>query len=191
MADRGVKKRLFLAINLDKKTRDSLVKIQEILKRKTPLKTAKWVEPENLHISLFFLGDIGKKQLAIILKKLGKIDGVDPFSLSLKNLGFFPDEKNPRVIWVGLSGETNYLKMLYEKIAKALKEEKIIADYRFVPHITLGRVKKGNIHFSPERKIEEILENSEEFKVKTFSLMESVLRKEGPRYFQLKEFILG
>lgn len=190
-----MRKRLFLAINLNKTIKKDLVKIQEVLKKKTAAKTVKWVEEENLHISLLFLGNISEKRLAIILRKLAKttkIKGVSPFKLSLAKVGFFPNEKNPRVIWLGLSGEVNSLRKLYQRVAKALEKENIFSHYRFIPHITLGRVRKGKkIHFSLSKKEEKIFPAGREFKVKSFALMESLLSAKGPRYFLLKEFVFS
>jgi 2'-5' RNA ligase len=184
------KKRLFLAISLPEARRRELVNIQDELKRRLSPRAVKWVEEENLHITLVFLGETPFSRVTIIKDKLSEIEA-SSFSLRLSRLGFFPDERKPRVVWVGLTGEVEKLQALYNNIRKVLKNEGIFFDQKFYPHVTLGRVRLGyHIRLTLNKKIERILKLSKKFQVEEFSLMESILTDQGPRHIALKKFPL-
>ena len=183
------KKRLFLAVNLPKRIKRDLVSIQEILKKRTSSKAVKWVEEENLHLTLLFLGYVSEKEIEKVVDSLAKVK-VDRFWLQLRNLGFFPHEKNPKIVWVGTKGEVDVLKKLYKEIVLVLKKKGLSFEPRFSPHLTLGRIKRGKVSFFHSKKVDQIIKLSKKFSVQKFALMESVLTRQGPKYSLVKDFYL-
>jgi RNA 2',3'-cyclic 3'-phosphodiesterase len=153
----------------------------------------KWVEYENYHLTVKFLGEVGEADLPEIRKNLMlAADSCPPFNLSIDNLGFFPSRMRPRVIWLGLRGEIEKAVFLGERVDAYLssigfEEEK---EHRF--HLTLGRIRNDSKinellkiveHMSGHRKLSP-------FKVNHMQLMKSSLGKGGPTYSVLETYEL-
>jgi len=153
----------------------------------------KWVERENLHITLRFIGEVEEEKLPQIATMLrAKLRGAPPLRLSYRGLGTFSRNGSPRVLWVGVEGEG--LRELKRRVDQALmpfglspeREE----DYR--PHITLLRIKKlrrrGKFNGIISRMKEFEFGEQEDIKV---CLIESRLTPQGPVYKVVEEFALG
>lgn len=184
-------KRLFVAINLPKEIKEELGEIEKELSE-IP---AKWVKPENLHLTLVFLGYLKKEHLEKVFFAIeNSTKGILPFSLKLLNTTFAPKkEKIPRMVWVEVEKKKELLdlqKKLVENLISQnvpfLKEER-----EFSPHITLCRIRKWEFKsLDPELVPSAFLEVNLEFQVKSVDLMESKLKREGPDYFLVKSFPL-
>jgi RNA 2',3'-cyclic 3'-phosphodiesterase len=153
----------------------------------------KWVEYENYHLTLKFLGEVNEADLPEISKNLRRAaDSCPPFNLSIEGPGFFPSRMRPRVVWLGLRGEIEKAQFLGERVDAYLssigfEEEK---EHRF--HLTLGRVRNDS-------KINELLKIAEHlaghkklspFKVNHMQLMKSTLGSGGPTYTVMETFEL-
>jgi len=174
--------RSFLAINLSVRANEALDRA--IVGWRYLGKGVKWVKPGNLHITLKFLGDITRSQIAQIANVLDIItERTGPFNLSLGQPGVFPYPKRPRILWVGLHGDTGPLKKFQGAIEKELAENGFEADLRpFVPHITVGRVKGRPPSME---KISHFLKTQIEAPVSTIEkihLYQSILTPSGPIY---------
>ncbi len=150
-----------------------------------------WTRLENLHLTLKFLGDTSLEQLDKVKRSLGEAaEQTVPFKVSLKGVGGFPNEKKPRILWVGVDeGEAELKKLFYllerEVALLGLKEEK----NEFVPHLTLGRIKFPKTNSALEEKI--VHEKERLFgrwTISQFNLYQSTLTPEGPVYQVLHEF---
>jgi 2'-5' RNA ligase len=149
----------------------------------------KWVNPHNLHLTLKFLGYVEEEQVQPISDRLREIAlrySVFPFGLS--GTGVFPDLKRPRVIWTGVQGYEEILK-IYKDIESAMEAEGFDRETRALsPHITVGRVR------SP-RGIDKLTQELVKYKGTDFGrqtaegihLMESVLKSGGAEYRSLYE----
>lgn len=135
--------RSFIAVELDQTLKWELAGIQSRLQN-PPRPWVKWVNPENIHITLKFLGDIAADKVEAIKEVMRQAaSGVAPFTLKAEGLGVFPNDRKPQVIWVGLSGETQRLAELQEKLEKRLEAIGFAAESRpFSAHLTLGRVRR-------------------------------------------------
>lgn len=131
--------RAFIAIELNDDAHAELSSLEAKLKKADADVT--WVKPENIHLTLKFLGDITDEQVEAVKSSLDEIAKVEtPFSFKLKGMGAFPKLEYPRVLWVGIEGADPT--PLYKKIEDALSELNFARDdRRFTPHLTLGRVR--------------------------------------------------
>ena len=182
--------RSFFAIELPEEVRRGLAKLRSELER-TEHRFAKWVDPEGIHLTLKFLGNIPLKQVAEVTKAIEEAaQGIPPFHLEISGLGAFPNLKQPRVLWVGIGGEIDTLLRLQQNIDFVLASLGFAKEERpFMPHLTLARVRQGA---SPmERKNFGELAMSASFKAsypidaKAVSLMRSQLTPDGAIYTRL------
>ena len=182
----GEKLRTFIAIVLSKQVEDSLANFQEVLKKSNA--DVKWVKPENIHLTLIFLGDT---DYALIPKIVESLENVRSKKLTLTcfNLGGFPDLKKPHNLWLGIK-ETKEIIRLQEEIAKAFRKSKIQLDNskKFLPHITFARFKKPKNLVWVGKKFSKT--EFPKFKVKEIVLFESDLTANGPKHQIIKKFPL-
>jgi len=182
--------RSFVAIELSQNVKTGLAKLlSELGKTRHPF--VKWVNPESIHLTLKFLGNIPFKQVAEINRLMEEaVQGTLPFHLEVSELGAFPNLKRPRVLWISIKGEIDTLLSLQQSIDSALAPLGFAEEKRpFTPHLTLARLRERT---SPaERKIFAELvmstnfESSYPLEVKTISLMRSQLLPEGAIYTRL------
>lgn len=175
--------RLFVAVDIPADIKKRLVGLQ------TSIPTARWVKPEQLHITLRFIGD---NVPAIRVKPIGAALAqvkAAPFDVTLGGVGRFPpgNRKAPRVLWVGISRQPA-LHDLYRQIETAVCALGFEPDERgFSPHITLARLKT----FKPLQEADVFLDrhaafDAGTFRVSRFVLYSSVLSPQGPTYTPLE-----
>ncbi|WP_321320639.1 RNA 2',3'-cyclic phosphodiesterase [Labilibaculum sp.] len=183
-------KRIFIAIKID-----NTHQINEVFRQvgfDLNEEAIKWVNKNGLHITLLFLGETDIEEIAVITDKLKTIGGdFDAFRLNLKSIGAFPSIEHPRILWTGINS-TSGLYELQMKILIQLKKEKVTDDYKYTPHLTIGRIKGGVKN--PE-KIKKCLLKLKDWEdsdllIDKFVLMESLLTKDGPVYHVLETFSL-
>jgi 2'-5' RNA ligase len=179
--------RTFLALQIDKETKK---KVNSYINRfKNEIKSrVKWVEEENLHFTIFFFGEI---DINISQKIINVIDAnkrnFKPFKVELKGISFFPNTKNPRVIFFDVSKGANEMKNIYEILYPEINKITRIKKESFVPHLTIGRIK--DILFEDDIKIlinEKI--DIREFLINKITFFESKLTPDGPIYKSIKDF---
>jgi 2'-5' RNA ligase len=181
--------RAFIAIELPSRLKLELGKLQTQLKieRQT---WVKWVDPNSIHLTLQFLGNIDISSTGQITKEIeGAACGISPFFLEVKDLGVFPNLRRVQVVWVGLSGEIDKIVQLQQHLESNLEHLGFIPEKRrFTPHLTLARLRD---QAKPEerQKFGQLIAStgfkSDSFKVDTISLMRSQLTSQGAVYSQL------
>lgn len=133
--------RAFLAIDFDDNIKQYLSEAQDMLR---PLFTdyrVNWVRPEQMHLTLRFLGDITPEQVTELTEACVFIRSYKPFQLELTGPGCFPSRENPRVVWIGCQCPDE-LFLLQEKIERTARAFGLEPETKlFSPHLTLGRVK--------------------------------------------------
>lgn len=184
--------RAFIAIELPDNVRAALHGVQEQLKINRFKAT--WTRSENIHLTLKFLGDIRRDKVEPIARVIKHAaEDCRPLTLRSQAIGFFPGVKNPRVLWTGLSGETNTLAKLQAEIDKGLVDLGFLKDKKpFTGHLTLGRIKGGG---KPELFID-IMKRFQNMTTDTFivdsvNLYLSRLMPSGPIYSKLFSAALG
>ncbi len=177
--------RTFIAIELPEEIRIVLNRIQDELKQTQA--DVKWVKPENIHLTLKFLGEIEQdlvKKIHPVLDDIAQKNSA--FSLYLSELGAFPKLQYPRVIWIGLTNDRQ-VSEIAEDLEKRMLKIGLPAESRpFSTHITLGRVRSGLNRKALVEKIESLNKSSSspqpEFKVLGLTLFKSTLTPHGPIY---------
>jgi len=152
----------------------------------------KLVEPENIHITLKFLGDT-QETIINDIEKILKASTVEikPFEIKLKGTGVFPNQNYIKVIWIGLKN-TDPITKIVKNIDTPLSEIGFQREKReFSPHLTIARVKTAKNKESLIRVIENF-DNIEfgDINVDTIKLKKSELTSKGPIYSTLKEIKL-
>jgi len=188
--------RSFIAIELPEEAKIGLGKLRNELER-TEYTFVKWVNPEGIHLTLKFLGNIPFKQVAEISEAMeGATQGISPFYLEISGLGAFPNLKQPRVLWVGISGELDKLLGLQRNIDSALSPLGFTKEERpFVPHLTLARIRETASHGERRAFGELVVSTSFEDKyhiaADAINLMRSQLTPAGAIYTRLSLVGLG
>jgi 2'-5' RNA ligase len=183
--------RCFIAIEIPEAIKKAIVSSTDSLKKSGA--DVKWVSPENIHITLQFLGETEEAQIPLIKEVLGKILlPYSPFYIRIAGIGCFPDIRRPRVIWVGTE-ESQHVINLHGDIAKGLERLGYQEEERnFTPHLTIGRVKSNRNTKELGRKMDEIKAASfSGFEVQNITLMKSELKPSGPIYYSLAEIPFG
>jgi 2'-5' RNA ligase len=136
--------RSFIAIELPEQAREGLARLRRELERDEH-GFVKWVDPQGIHLTLKFLGNIPAKRVTEITDAIKKATGgISPFHLEISGLGAFPSLKQPRVFWVGISGELDKLSALQLDIDSTLAALGFAREERpFVAHLTVARIREG------------------------------------------------
>jgi 2'-5' RNA ligase len=184
--------RTFLAIEPPSEVRTEIANIQNRLRRSCPF-DVRWVKPEGIHLTLKFFGDISETDIAAISGVAEKyVQTAAPLHFEVKKLGVFPSLKRPRVVWIGLVGDTSSLLGLQYKLDQGFygcgfpKEER-----PFRPHLTLGRIKTPQISGDAEKFIQRDDCDAGNLTAFGLSLIKSDLTPQGAVYTKLAWFPFG
>ncbi|MGQ9630910.1 MAG: RNA 2',3'-cyclic phosphodiesterase [bacterium] len=133
--------RTFIAVELSDEIKGNLSKVQSQLLRADA--DVRWVDPAAMHLTLKFIGNIPEDSVDAVMDALGEsAKGISPFVISCGGLGFFPNERRPRVVWVGVKEGVEELRVLCRRIDENLVPLNIPPEEKeFTPHLTLGRVR--------------------------------------------------
>jgi RNA 2',3'-cyclic 3'-phosphodiesterase len=113
--------RLFVAIPVPDTVRAELLRVQSELQLLVPRGTVRWTNPEQFHLTLRFLGDVPFEHVAGLQASLRAVcAGIHPLHLLAQGVGFFPNARSPRVIWVGIHDRENRLLILQQKVESAV-----------------------------------------------------------------------
>ncbi|MEM8679118.1 MAG: RNA 2',3'-cyclic phosphodiesterase [Planctomycetota bacterium] len=184
--------RAFLAVELVEGLRErALALVQELAAADADVH---WVTPENLHITVKFLGDIDDVESWRVSQALEPIvKRSRRFDLTLGGVGAFPDLERARALWVGVTaGEAPFVE-LAERIETKMRELAYPGERRrFHPHLTIGRVKGPKGKSSLQQKMQQLARAElGSMKVEAVSLFSSQLRKKGPLYARMATLRLG
>ena len=184
--------RTFIALELPPAVISLLHKVQQDLKRMNI--RARWVRPENIHITLKFLGDINPSDIDKIgVAMTAAAIEFPPVTLTVRGIGVFPGIKRPRVIWVGLGGDIRSLLSLQSRLEQELAGAGFPKDKRsFKAHLTLGRIKQSAGPAVSRQMISEYATlSSDEFSCNQVILFKSDLKPSGAVYSKLKQTRIG
>jgi 2'-5' RNA ligase len=176
--------RTFIAVDLGQPIRDRCVALQEALARTGT--EVKWVEPENLHVTLLFLGEVEDRAVPALCRAVAEACAAqDAFALSVEAVGCFPNPRRPRTVWAGVGEGGAELVALHDALEPPLLQ---LGCYRreerqYTPHVTLGRVKSDR---PTEKLAQELTKNANwqggATEVREVLVLSSELAPQGPVY---------
>ena len=184
--------RLFVALEIPDQVRDGFAALIAELRgadSSFSKSRARWVRPENLHVTLKFIGHVDSGKLDAIRAALAEVRLDSPVELRFRGLGFFPNGKRPRVFWAGIEASPN-LAPLAGEIEARLAKVGISGETReFAPHLTLARFEPPGISDGLSAIAQENV--SREFgavHTSEFHLFESKTKPSGAEYARLQSF---
>lgn len=184
-----MKTRTFLAVELDKGVRRQIAGLIDLMTRQ--VSGIKWVESENIHLTLKFFGDVDELDIPEICQTVQEtLSSHEAFSINCRGVGAFPHMARARTIWVGVNDGETEICNLQEDIDEQLRLIGFRSESRrFHPHITLGRVRDGR----NRELIRELLQTYVDAQfgtlpVAVLTLFSSQLAKTGPEYNVLARF---
>lgn len=182
--------RTFIAIDFSPEIIRKIDEIINYFKSQTPEKALKWVAPQNLHLTIKFLGEVPENKIEQIKTLINQaLVDVQTFEIGVDGLGMYPKPQTPRVVWLGIKG-SEPLKEIHKKLNSQLQIADVRPDNRrFSPHLTIARVRRN----ADKRTVQEIGQTLSKFKVDTLGkciidhivLYKSDLTSKGPVYTKL------
>jgi len=165
--------RLFTAIYL---TPEILLRLERLLSALRAEALIKWSPLDNLHITTKFIGEWPEARLDELHEALGALAPREPFQVELKDLGWFPNERSPRVLWLGVHGGEALTNLAHEteqrlELLGIAREER-----RFSPHLTLARIKNP----VPLRRLRQKVEELQPAALGTFPVSHFCLFRSDP-----------
>ena len=179
--------RAFIAIDLPESIRAALRRTQASFRSTSP--GARWTQPEGIHLTLKFLGEISDAKVKEVSQSLKNVGQFESFTVGLRGFGFFPDARRPRVFWAGVEAPAS-LSRLAERIEEAMRSIGFAREERaFRPHLTLARFRVPQSQPALQALLaqqgEQELGN---FEVSEFFLFESKLLPQGAEYRKVEKF---
>jgi 2'-5' RNA ligase len=188
--------RVFIAVELPRSAIDALTRTARQLQHNVPAGAARWVRPESIHLTLFFVGEIKSGRVDEIVGVMEEAaQGIEPFSLKVEGLGCFPNIRRPRVLWAGVAGDVDPLRTLQGRVQAGMETLGFAADFSsYVPHLTLARTNRkarAEDYEAISRASKRQLGVIAEWQVDGLSLMRTHLRPSGSHYEQLAHVALA
>lgn len=194
MGDSGPAQRLFLAVPPPARLLQRLAEVIE------ELRADAWdlrpVEPDDLHLTLHFLGDTPARVVDDLKREIGALcHSRRSFDLGIGGIGCFPDDRTPHVVWAGVRDYSGRLQDLFQAARRVLNSYRLFDLRRdYAPHLTLARVEKLGVAWDPRllRGLEPQWHDLGIYGVEEVRLMRSRAgEKDGPRYESLASLALG
>ena len=176
---------------------------QQIHRETAPLRTqlnrglVRWVAPENIHLTLHFLGDTPAEKLAKLKEILEKeVEKIQPFEISVKGVGVFPNLSRPSVIWAGIESNDKPLELQRCVQTAASQIGSVPEKRRFSAHLTLGRVSRKGYESKLRALIRKTIEESPVYnfgsiQVNSAHIFQSELTPKGAIHHSLFRIVLG
>ena len=175
--------RLFIAIPLPKGIKQQLLDLQQ------PIDGMRWQPQEQMHLTLKFVGEVDKTTASELQEELDKIDHTE-FSITIAGIGYFPEGKQPKVVWAGIKKNV-VLEKLHQKVEDHCETIGIAPENRpYKPHVTIARIKSTS-----KRAVTSFINKHKKFTlseipVNEFVLYESKLHPDGASHHQLQTYLL-
>ena len=185
----NLEKRVFIGIPIGRKITSILPSLKSSIH--SSMDIIRWVPPDNIHLTLCFLGIISDQDIPNIIQTLENCITFKYFKIKIECTGVFPYPNIPKILWIGIGKGADELTSLQQHIEKALRKFKEINQKeKFMPHITIARIRRS------QRKIDVLpflkcVYSPIELDVNSICLYESQLLPEGAQYTVLTEFPLN
>jgi 2'-5' RNA ligase len=191
--------RLFVAIPMPDEVRQHIARVIQLLSHDDP--PVRWIDPETAHLTLHFLGATAPERAELLRLALAEpVAKIEQFTLKTSGLGVFPNTRQPRVLWIGLDGETRTLERLHREVGLSLQRLGFEAETgKLRPHITLGRVRdnapaslaaKVQAQLDPDSPVARITASGIQVPVNEVLLVRSFLDAKGARHVPIAPYPL-
>jgi RNA 2',3'-cyclic 3'-phosphodiesterase len=192
--------RLFVAVPMPNEVRTLIGSVIQLLSHEDwPVR---WIDPETAHMTLHFLGATAPERAELLrLALAGPVAKIDQFTLKTSEFGVFPNPRQPRVLWIGLEGETESLERLHRELGLSLKRLGFEAETgKLRPHITLGRVRDDapaslsaaiQAQLGPNSPTSRVTANSIQVPINEVLLVRSFLDSKGARHVPIASYPLS
>ncbi len=183
--------RTFIAIELPPDIKEAMAGVQAELGKSGA--DVGWVNPSGVHLTLKFLGEVEETKVAKLGDALAEaLAGGTSFILRAKGIGTFPTPRAPRVVWLGVEGDTGRLAAIAETVERVCAGLKFPKESRpFKAHLTLGRVRSPRGRDALVKTLEGFRDaDLGEFRADAVSVMRSELRPSGAVYTEMKRVVL-
>jgi RNA 2',3'-cyclic 3'-phosphodiesterase len=186
-----VGKRLFIAVDVDEKTRAQVADVSAEVRQALGSVTASWVHAERLHLTLHFCGDADPAVEQRIVEALATPFAEAPFILTFGGVGFFPERGSPRVVWLGIREGLDTLRRLQELLARRIDDHGAQrgSTETFSPHVTLARLRAA-VPRARVAHLGRIRSSAGPARIDRVTLYESRLSPRGPAYVPLAAALL-
>lgn len=181
--------RSFIAIELPAEVKQKMGELEASIRKQREF-NVKWVDPESIHLTLKFLGNVSSGMVTQLTDTMtAAAVGTAPFRLEVTGTGVFPNPQRVRVVWVGVKGDVDVLTALQQRLDKGLAGLGFAPENReFSPHLTIGRV-RDEAGPAERQALGKLIAATGfaggAFTVAGYSLMRSVLTRQGAVYSQL------
>jgi 2'-5' RNA ligase len=189
-------KRLFIGIDFDGETKKEIISIIDQLQKEFYNLPIKWTNPNNLHLTLKFIGDFPISKMELLNAKISSsVKEIKPFELNFTKPGVFPSKNNPKIVWLGFENNKS-LSYIVENLNNNLQKIGLQRENKkFSPHLTIGRIKKNlsihNMEIINEKFLCNKLINFQNQLINEIILFESTLKPYGSIYTELTRYKLN
>jgi 2'-5' RNA ligase len=178
--------RLFTAIDLPS---EMLLRLERLLSSLRPEALIKWTPLDNLHVTAKFIGEWPLNRLDELAEALAELTPREPFDMEVRDLGWFPNERSPRVLWAGIHAGAALLKLVKETEERLLSLGILKEERPFNPHLTLARIKNPVPLRALRQKVDELQPaDLGKFPVKHFCLFRSDPGSNASIYRRLRDY---
>ncbi|MFH1777608.1 MAG: RNA 2',3'-cyclic phosphodiesterase [Candidatus Omnitrophota bacterium] len=183
--------RTFIALNLPAQIINELSAVQKNLKDLHG--KINWVSPDNIHLTLKFLGSTKTSDIDRIIHILKQTaNDYSTLNVELSNMGIFPSLRNPRVIWVGLNEKTATINRLVKELNEKLTDLGFTKEERdFKPHLTIARIKQLNDKHDLSIQLAKSQPQKLSFILSEITFYKSTLTPKGAIYSSLYKAVLN
>jgi 2'-5' RNA ligase len=182
--------RVFVAVDVGDAVRREAARVASALQikleaAKTPPKVV-WVKPAALHVTIRFLGEVEPAEVERITPLLAPPIPLAPFDVQWRGIGTFPNNRNPRALWLGVTNGAAQLAAVEAEISRRLAGAAVeLADRALLPHLTLGRVKMAGAGIDWPKILQSAEVKNATSVIDRVTLYQSTLSQYGPHYTEL------
>jgi len=182
--------RVFVAVDVGDAVRREAARVVSALQikleaAKTPPKVV-WVKPAALHVTIRFLGEVEPAEVERIMPLLAPPVPLAPFDVQWRGIGTFPNNRNPRALWLGVTNGAAQLAAVEAEISRRLAGAAVeLADRALLPHLTLGRVKMAGAGIDWPKILQAAEIKNATSLIDRVTLYQSTLSQYGPHYTEL------
>ena len=185
----NLERRVFIGIPIGGKIKSILPSLKTSIHSSRDI--IRWIPPENIHLTLSFLGNISDQDIPNIVQSLENCITSKYFKIIIESTGVFPSVNYPKILWIGIGKGADELTLLQKEIERSVRKFKEISrKEKFKPHITIAKIRRSRLNIDVLPFLNTVY-SPIELDINSICLYESILLPKGTRYTVLTEFPLN